>query len=59
MEQETYLSGYCRQLDGPRTVEAIVENGRLTEVDCSYGTCPYETNCPIGMKLQALEKGEG
>lgn len=55
MEIEKYLTGYCRQLDGPRTVEVILENGRVTEADCCYGSCPYESNCPIGQEIQALD----
>lgn len=59
METEKYFSGYCRQLDGPRTVEVILENGRVTEADCFYGSCPYEANCPIAREIQALEDGCG
>lgn len=51
MEQEIFLSGYCRQIDGSRTVTAVVEAGKLLEVDCKYGTCLYETTCPIGKAI--------
>lgn len=54
METETFLSGYCRQLDAARTVEVLVENGRVTEVDCCYGSCPYEGNCPIAKEIMQL-----
>ena len=38
MEQEKIVSGYCRQLDAARIVEVILEDGEITEVDCSYST---------------------
>jgi len=52
MEKEGFFSGYCRQLDGARTVVAVAENGKLTEVDCFYENCPYATDCPIAQKLR-------
>ena len=52
MEKEGFFSGYCRQLDGARTVVAVAENGKLTEVDCLYENCPYATDCPIAEKLR-------
>lgn len=52
MEEEIFLSGYCRQLDAARTVTAVIEDGALTEVDCCYGSCLYETNCPIGKAIK-------
>ena len=51
MEIEKFLSGYCRQLDGSRMVEVIVEDGEVTEVDCCYGSCVYESNCPIAKEI--------
>ena len=51
METEKFLSGYCRQLDSARTVEVIVEDGRITEVDCCYGSCLYEASCPIAKEM--------
>ena len=33
MEIEKFISGYCRQLDGSRMVEVIVEDGKITEID--------------------------
>lgn len=54
MEQEHFLSGYCKQFDAARMVTAVTENGELTEVDCSFGTCPYENSCPIAKQLQSL-----
>ena len=46
MEQELILSGYCRQVDGSRTV--MVEDG---EADCLYPDCPYSPSCPIAEKI--------
>ena len=47
MEIEKFISGYCRVLDCSRLVEVILENGSVTEVDCCYGSCIYQPNCPI------------
>lgn len=52
MEQEHFISGYCRCLDGSRMVEVITEDGKLCEVDCSYESCPYTTNCTVAQKIQ-------
>lgn len=54
MEIEKFICGYCRQLDAARTVEVLVENGRVTEADCCYGSCPYESNCPIAKEITQL-----
>ena len=54
MEKEAFFSGYCRQLDGSRMVEVIAEDGEITEVDCCYGNCLYQKNCPIAKKLDDL-----
>ena len=54
MEQETFLSGYCRQLDQSRMVTVITEDQALVEVDCCYGSCVYEPNCQIAEKIRAL-----
>lgn len=52
MEKEGFFSGYCRQLDGPRTVTAEVEDGVLTEVDCLYENCPYAPSCPVAEHIR-------
>ena len=54
MEVEKYFSGYCRMLDAPRLVEVLLENRRLTEVDCCYGRCDYQSNCPIAAQIDDL-----
>ena len=56
MEQEKFVSGYCRQLDGSRVVEAILEDDTLTEVDCSYGNCLYQASCPIARELDEIKQ---
>ncbi len=56
MEIEKFLSGYCRQLDAARTVEVIVEDGQITEVDCCYGSCLYQASCPIAKEMDELLK---
>lgn len=56
MEIEKYLSGYCRRLDGARMVEVIVTDGRVTEVDCDYGTCPFQGECAVAAAVRELEK---
>lgn len=57
MEREGFFSGYCRQLDGPRTVTAEAEDTRLTEVDCQYENCPYGPACPIAQKIDEFLAG--
>ena len=52
MEEETYLSGYCRVLDASRMVEVILEDGKLSEVDCCYGNCPHESVCLIAREIE-------
>ena len=54
MEQEKFISGYCRQLDASRMVEVIVENGELSEVDCCYGNCVYQSSSLIAKELSEL-----
>ena len=55
MAQEKIVSGYCRQLDASRIVEVILEDGEITEVDCCYGTCFHEGNCPIARSIDELK----
>ena len=54
MEQEHFISGYCRCLDDSRMVEVITENGQLTEVDCSYESCPYTPNCTVAAQIRDM-----
>ena len=56
MEREAFFSGYCRQLDGARTVAVEAQGKELTEADCLYENCPYAPSCPIAEKIsQFLE----
>lgn len=52
MEDEKFITGYCRQLDASRMVEVILEDGALSEADCCYGSCLYQTNCPIARQIE-------
>lgn len=58
MEIEKFLSGYCRQLDSSRMVEVVVEDGELSEVDCCYGSCVYQSNCPIAQGIEKLQTSQ-
>ena len=51
METEKYISGYCRALDGSRTVEVILEDGTPTEVDCAYPDCIHRSVCLIARQI--------
>ena len=55
MEEEYFITGYCRQLDQSRVVTAVTEDGVLTEADCCYPNCGHAPACPIAKELQALE----
>ena len=55
MEEERFLSGYCRQLDVSRMVEVIIEDGEVTEIDCCYGSCVHQGNCLIAKEVDALK----
>ena len=55
MEQEKIVSGYCRQLDASRMVEVILEDGEITEIDCCYGDCMHQINCPIAKEIDELK----
>lgn len=52
MEKEAFFTGYCRQLDQSRMVAAEADGSELTEVDCSYETCPYNPSCTIAQKIR-------
>ena len=41
MEQEYFLSGYCRTTDQSRTVTVVLEDGKLIEVDCCFENCVH------------------
>ena len=52
MEQEFFLSGYCRQQDQSRMVTLETEDGQLSDVDCGYGACPYEHECTVAAAIR-------
>ena len=54
METESFVSGYCRQLDASRTVCVVLENEQIVEVDCCYGSCAYQNNCPLAKEIEEL-----
>ena len=56
MEQEKFFSGYCRTLDNSRMVCAVKENGVLSEVDCSYESCPFTGECTVAQSITAFLK---
>jgi len=53
MEQEYFFSGYCRQIDGSRTVAVETEEGAVT-ADCLFPDCPYAQMCSIGIEIHKL-----
>ena len=56
METEKFISGYCRQLDASRMVKVVLEDGKITEVDCCYGSCVYQSECTVGKQISGLEE---
>ena len=51
MEEERIISGYCRPLDQSRMVTIELEQGKLTDCDCCYGSCIYEPNCTVAKQI--------
>ena len=58
METEKFLSGYCRQLDASRMVDVVLDDGSLTEVDCCYGSCIYQSNCTVAKQIDELQTAD-
>ena len=54
--EEAFFSGYCRAMDGSRTVTAEQVDG-CWEADCAYPNCPFADGCTIGKSLAQLESG--
>ena len=52
--EERFVTGYCRRIDQSRMVAAELENGKLTEADCDFGSCPYEADCPIAREISRM-----
>lgn len=53
MYKEAFFSGYCRAIDGSRTVCAEMEDGQCC-ADCNWGSCPYEGECVIAKNIREL-----
>ena len=51
---EAYFSGYCRQIDGSRTVTVELKNGNLSFLDCNFDSCIYRKICPIARQIEQL-----
>ena len=54
MEQEHFLSGYCRTMDESRMVAVVTDEHKLIEADCCYESCPYIPSCTIAHRIQEL-----
>ena len=54
MEREDFFSGYCRCIDNSRMVALVTVDGKIDEVDCHFGTCPYEGECTIAQKIREI-----
>ena len=52
---EEFVSGYCRVLDGPRTVLADLED---KTADCCYPDCPHCEQCTLAAHFRELFSGE-
>jgi hypothetical protein len=52
MEQEYFISGYCRRMDQSRMVTLVTENAAPVQIDCDFGNCPYEQNCPVAREIR-------
>lgn len=52
METEYYCSGYCRVLDGHRTVEVLVTPDGV-EADCLWPDCVHKGSCLVAQAIEA------
>ena len=55
MDFEEFVSGYCRCIDGSRMVTVGRFDGQ-TDIDCNYGSCPYESECAVAERIRELTK---
>ena len=55
MEEEYFISGFCRCQNQTRTVTLSFEDGEEGETDCLYGDCPHEGSCEIAAQIKHLE----
>ena len=56
MEDEKFISGYCRQIDRSRMVAVELTDGEIDCVDCCYGSCVYQPDCPVAKEIDELKK---
>jgi len=49
--EEKIFSGYCRCLDQTRMVTVEQEPGEPPCVDCSYGSCAFQSSCQLAQKI--------
>ena len=54
MEDEYFISCYCRTLDDSRMVTVETDGTRVTDVDCCYGSCPHAPNCEIAHRIRQI-----
>jgi len=52
MEREVFLSGYCRSMDASRMIAVTIKDSNITDVDCNFGSCPYEKDCVLAQKIR-------
>lgn len=53
MEEEYWISGYCRCTDQARTV-FMEWTGQNWEADCCYPDCAFQGECPVAARLQKI-----
>lgn len=58
MEEETFLTGFCRNQDATRMVAVEYEETgscvTLLEADCDYETCVHRGSCRVGLSIDRL-----
>ena len=52
MEREGFFSGYCRAIDGSRTVAVEADGAILTCADCDFPDCAHAPNCPVAQNIR-------
>lgn len=58
MEQEHFLTGYCRNIDQSRMITVVTQDGNLTEIDCCYETCVHAPGCTVAGQIRELLQTE-
>ena len=52
---EWYISGFCRQQNGTRTV-MVEEDGGDWDIGCDFIRCAHCESCTICQKIKQLQK---